>query len=318
MNTKPITGIHHITAMASDPQKNIDFYHSILGQRFIKSTVNFDDPGTHHLYYGDYSGSPGTIMTFFPWPGARRGRMGSGETSTVAYTIPSNAVDYWLDRLQSHEISIGNSQTRFGETVIPFVDPDGMRLELITDPRQIEIDYWQDGPIPAEYAIQGFHGVTLLETQIEPTAQLLTETMGYTRVDQEGDRTRFKAESNSIGLYIDLLQVPAARGQMGAGTVHHIAFRARDDEEQADYQASVHQLGLNVTPVRDRQYFRSIYFREPGGVLFEIATDEPGFTIDEPAESLGASLKLPPWYEAQRKTIEETLPPIKIPEISYA
>jgi glyoxalase family protein len=317
--TKPITGIHHITAMASDPQRNIDFYHSILGQRFIKSTVNFDDPNTHHLYYGDRIGTPGTILTFFPWPGARRGRLGIGETSSVAYSIHPDSVEYWLDRLQRYDISVGKLQTRFGQTVIPFSDPDGMRLELIADNRSIEIDFWQDGPIPQEHALKGFHGVTLLVADIMPSAQLLTETMGFTLTSQERDRARFQAGSDSPGLYVDLLGVSGiSRGQMGAGTVHHIAFRARDDQEQISYQTSIAQTGLNITPVRDRQYFRSIYFREPGGVLFEIATDDPGFTIDEPAEALGTNLKLPPWYEKQREAIEEALPPITIPEISYA
>jgi glyoxalase family protein len=314
-----ISGIHHITAMASDPQRNIDFYHTVLGQRFIKSTVNFDDPGTHHLYYGDRTGTPGTILTFFPWPGAKRGRIGRGETSAIAYNINPESVGFWRDRLQQHDVKMGSNQTRFGETVIPFVDPDGMHLELITDPRPIHIDFWEKGPIPEKHALKGFHGVTLLEAQVEQTTKLLSETMGFSLIDQHNERLRFKASSIDAGLYIDLLHAPGiTRGQSGAGTVHHIAFRARDDEEQADYQAQVAQLGLNVTPVRDRQYFRSIYFREPGGVLFEIATDEPGFTIDESPENLGKSLKLPPWYEEQREAIQQALPPISIPETSYA
>ena len=316
---KPIAGIHHITALASDPQQNIDFYHTILGQRFIKSTVNFDDPNTHHLYYGDHIGTPGTIMTFFPWPNARRGRIGSGETSAVAYSIPSESVDYWMNRLNKHNIHTGSLQTRFNETVITFSDPDGIRLELITNSQSSEIDYWKNGPIPEEHALRGFHGVTLLVTEIEPSAELLTEIMGYILISQEGERMRFKASSSSLGINIDLLKVPGiSRGQMGAGSVHHVAFRARDDKEQAYYQTNVTNFGLNVTPVRDRQYFRSIYFHEPGGVLFEIATDDPGFTFDETAEDLGTSLRLPPWLENQRDAIQQSLPPIAIPEINYA
>jgi glyoxalase family protein len=317
--TKPITGIHHITAMASDPQRNIDFYHSILGQRFIKSTVNFDDPSTYHFYYGDRIGTPGTILTFFPWPGAKRGRIGSGEASAVAYTIHPDSLDYWLDRLRNHDIPVDGINKRFGESVIPFVDPDGMQLELITDKRSVELEFWREGPIPEEHALRGFHGITLMEAELGPSAKLLTETLGFTMISQDKDRIRFKLSSDSAGIFVDLLHVPGiSHGKMGAGSVHHIAFRARDDEEQASYRTDVTQTGLHVTPVRDRQYFRSIYFREPGGVLYEIATDDPGFTIDESPEALGTSLMLPPWYESQRESIEEALPTISIPEISYA
>lgn len=317
--TKPITGIHHITAMASDPQRNIDFYHSILGQRFIKSTVNFDDPSTYHFYYGDRIGTPGTILTFFPWPGAKRGRIGSGEASAVAYTIHPDSLDYWLDRLRNHDIPVDGINKRFGESVIPFVDPDGMQLELITDKRSVELEFWREGPIPEEHALRGFHGITLMEAELGPSAKLLTETLGFTTISQDKDRIRFKLSSDSAGIFVDLLHVPGiSHGKMGAGSVHHVAFRARDDEEQASYRTDVTQTGLHVTPVRDRQYFRSIYFREPGGVLYEIATDDPGFTIDESPEALGASLMLPPWYESQRESIEEALPTISIPEISYA
>jgi glyoxalase family protein len=317
--TNPTAGIHHITAIASNPQQNINFYHMVLGQRFIKSTVNFDDPGTHHFYYGDRSGSPGTILTFFPWPGAKKGRLGSGETGTIAYSIHPDSIDYWAARLQSFHLQVGNIQNRFGDSVLPFVDPDGLRMELIAHPNLAEIDFWQDGPVPKAHALRGFHGVTLMESEIETTARVLTETLGFKMMDQQGKRTRFKANSNAAGSYVDLLHTPSTpRGKMGAGTVHHIAFRTSDDEEQARYHKKVSQAGLNITSVRDRQYFRSVYFREPGGVLIELATDGPGFTIDESPANLGTSLKLPAWFESNREAIETALPPFTIPEISYA
>ncbi len=310
---KPIQGLHHITAVASDPQKNVDFYHLILGQRLIKRTVNFDDPGTYHFYYGDETGTPGTIMTYFPWRHMRRGRKGNGETSAVAYTIRPEAVGFWHDRLKKNGITPGSVQTRFGAEVLPFEDPDGMTLELITSDHPATLQHWADGPIPEAHALKGFHGVTLWLDEVEPTAALLTGPMGYQFVGQEGDRFRYKGASNDIGLYVDLLHRPGQPpAQFGAGSVHHIAFRTVDDVEQVEYQQTIRQAGFGVTPVRDRQYFHSIYFREPGGVLFEVATDAPGFLYDEPVAELGKNLKLPPWLEERRPEIVQALPPFEL------
>lgn len=309
---QPIQGLHHITAVASDPQANIDFYVEVLGQRLIKTTVNFDDPGTYHLYYGDHVGTPGTALTFFPWRNMHRGRVGAGETTAMAYAIPKGSLSWWMDRLLELKVETSGPEKRFGESVLRFADPDGMVVELVATDDPSTIEHWEDGPIPAEHALRGFHSVTLLLNDVEPTASVLTGQMGYEFVSQEGNRYRYKGASNDRGLYVDILHDPEARrGAFGAGSIHHIAFRTVDDEEQLEYLSQLRTAGLQVTPVQDRQYFHSIYFREPGGVLFEVATDEPGFTSDETVEELGSSLKLPAWYEAQRPQIEARLPAIE-------
>ncbi|GAB4577983.1 MAG: ring-cleaving dioxygenase [Anaerolineales bacterium] len=317
---KPIQGLHHITAVATDPQKNVDFYHLILGQRLIKRTINFDDPGTYHLYYGDEIGTPGTIMTYFPWRHVRRGRKGNGETGAVAYTIRPEAVGFWENWLKKNGITPGPVETRFGAEVLPFEDPDGMTLELITSDHPATLRHWADGAIPETFALKGFHSVTLWLNAVEPTAALLTGPMGYEFVGQEGDRFRYKGAANDIGLYVDLLHRPGQpAGQFGAGSVHHIAFRTVDDAEQVEYQQALRRAGMGVTPVRDRQYFHSIYFREPGGVLFEIATDAPGFLYDETVAELGTNLKLPPWLEEHRPEIAQALPRFELrPPITTA
>ncbi|MEM7347539.1 MAG: ring-cleaving dioxygenase [Chloroflexota bacterium] len=306
---KDIQGIHHITAFAKNPQANVDFYHTVLGQRLVKTTVNFDDPGTYHLYYGDEVGTPGTIMTFFPWPNAARGYPGNGEVAVTGYTIRRDSVEYWQNRFADQAIEFGDIETRFGEQVIPFKDPGGMQLELVTSEAPATIQHWAEGPIPEEHAILGFHSATLWVSSAAPTAIVLTDQMGYTFVGQEDNRWRYQGASNDIGLYVDLLERPGQpRGRMGAGSVHHIAFRTVDDEEQLEYLTKLSRAGLQVTPVQDRQYFHSIYFREPNGVLFEVATDAPGFYYDEPIAELGRSLKLPPWLEPNRSLIEKRLP----------
>lgn len=316
---QPIQGLHHITAMASDPQANLDFYHTVLGQRLIKRTVNFDDPGTYHFYYGDQVGTPGTILTFFPWWHLKRGERGNGEATAVAYNISPSSVDFWQGRLKAHGISLGEKQVRFGQDVLPFHDPDGMRLELIVSDQPIAIRDWDDGPIAAPHALGGFHGVTLWVGQAQATAELLTGPLGYQFVGQEGSRYRFRGAADNVGLLVDLLErpnMPPAR--MGAGSIHHIAFRTVDDSEQQEYLALLRRQGYNVSPVMDRQYFHSIYFRAPSGVLFEVATDAPGFLYDEPVAGLGQSLKLPPWLEPNRVEIANVLPPIVLPQIEAA
>ena len=275
-----------------------------------KKTVNFDDPGTYHFYYGDKVGSPGTIMTFFPWPRARRGVRGNGEVGASAYTISSESVSYWQERLAKLNAATSQIETRFGAEVLPFRDPDGMALELIVEDEPAPYRHWEDGPIPADHALHGFHGVTLWVAEAEKTAALLTEQMGYKLIGQEENRWRFQGlPGDDIGIYVDLL-VDSNRpfGRMGAGSVHHVAFRAYDDAEQLEYQHALSKVGFGVTPVKDRQYFHSIYFRSPGGVLFEIATDPPGFALDESVSGLGQSLKLPPWLEPHRQEIEGVLP----------
>ncbi|NND70553.1 MAG: ring-cleaving dioxygenase [Rhodothermales bacterium] len=308
---KPIQGLHHITAAASDPQRNLDFYETILGQRLVKTTVNFDDPGTYHLYYGDLVGTPGTIMTFFPWPNMRRGRRGIGEAAAVGYAIPDGSIVFWQDRLIQMDVEFSTEDNRFGDAAILLQDPDGMPIELIESSDPTTIDHWGQGPIPAQHALRGFHSVTLWLDTLDKTADLLKDGLGYTFVNHDGERHRYKAASNDRALYVDLLKKPGMnRGAFGAGSIHHIAFRTVDDEEQQEYLDLLRSAGQQVTPVKDRQYFHSIYFREPGGVLFEVATDAPGFAYDEPVEHLGSSLKLPSWLEGKRQQIEDVLPPL--------
>jgi glyoxalase family protein len=308
-----ISGIHHITAISGPAQTNADFYAGVLGLRFVKKTINFDDPGTYHLYYGDYPGRPGTLLTFFPWANAARGTAGRGMVTTTAFSVPANSLDYWQARLAEHDVATQPVATRFGRPVLPFADPDGMRLELVAH----AIDEEDDQPpraLPAEVALRSFHSATLCVPDFDRTARLLTETFGYEDVGEEDGRLRFEAPGEARARTIDLYCDPDLdNGRMGAGSVHHIAFRAHDDEEQQAWRTALVDLGFQVTSVKDRQYFRSIYFREPGGVLFEIATDGPGFARDEALDVLGTHLKLPPWLESRRDQIEQRLPALDIP-----
>ncbi|HSR31553.1 MAG TPA: ring-cleaving dioxygenase [Anaerolineae bacterium] len=311
---KQIPGIHHVTAIASDPQQNVDFYTNILGLRLVKLTVNFDDPGTYHLYYGDGIGHPGTILTFFPWPDARRGRRGTGQVAVTSFAVPEGTLDYWEARLKSHDITVGQRQHRFEEEVLAFMDPDWMQLELVAHSGAEMHSLWEGGPVPTEYAIRGFQGVTLWERDPEPTAALLTGTLGFHPVAEDGSRFRYRAASQGPGAFVDLLHLPQGEwGLSGAGTVHHVAWRTPNDAEQLAWRQELSELGLRTTPVMDRQYFRSIYFREPGGVLFEIATDPPGFMRDESLAELGTRLRLPPWLEPKRAAVESALPELVLP-----
>ena len=310
-----IAGFHHLTAIVGDPQQNIDFYTRILGQRLVKQTVNFDDPGTYHLYYGDEVGTPGTIITFFPWPDAPRGRRGTGQVVDISFSIPATALDYWVDHLSQHGVAITGPTTRFDEQVISFLDPHGLSLELVAHPDAELRSGWQKGPIPEAYAIRGFSSVTLAETHQEQTGVMLTEVLGFRLLQQEGNRFRYETGAGGPGARVDVLSLPnQPRGRIAVGTVHHVAWRTEDDEQQLNWRQHLLTHGSNVTPVQDRQYFHSIYFHEPGGVLFEIATDPPGFSIDEPVDQLGTHLKLPPWLESQRSQIESVLLPIRVPE----
>ena len=310
-----LLGIHHITAIASDPQRNLDFYTQVLGLRLVKRTVNFDDPSAYHFYFGDRVGTPGTIVTFFPWPGARRGTRGSGQVVATSFAIPRHAIDYWRARLKEHNISYEKDSKRFDDELLRFTDPDGLLLELITASQLDEhVDPGYDSPVPAEFAIRGFHAPTLELQQSALTEQLLTQTFGFELVSAEGSRRRFALHLKPASAQIDLVERAEGGGfgNIAAGTVHHIAFRVADDEEQLRWREKLVALGFSVTPVIDRQYFHSIYFREPGGVLFEIATDGPGFAIDEAIAHLGENLKLPGQFEAHRAPIERALPPISL------
>ncbi len=307
-----IAGLHHITVIASDPQRNLDFYTELLGLRFVKRTVNFDDPATYHFYFGDDAGSPGTILTFFPWPHATRGSFGIGETSAIGFSVPDAAIDYWEKRLLSAGVPAEQLPVRFGKRAIAFADPDGTRLEIIGDAEGEAQHAPRFSEVPAQHSIRGFSGVTLCEAGFELTARVL-ERMGFVQTGSEGNRYRFSSPSGALGSYIDVLvQTQLMYGRMGAGTVHHIAFRAKDDADQLEWREELKKIQLDVTPVLDRNYFHSVYFREPGGVLFEIATDPPGFAVDEPIETFGETLKLPPWLESRRATIEKIILPITV------
>ena len=345
-----VLGIHHITAITKNAQRNIDFYSGFLGLRPVKITVNFDDPTSYHLYYGDYMGHPGTLLTFFVWPDIHNGSHGTGQVSTTAFLIPPDSIDYWVDRMHSNGISFVGPSTRLGdsERFISFHDPDGMILELIApsakspilqpyieskkhrgnDEEIFTINYenvWIDGPVKPQYAIRGFHSAALSEEGYESTATLLTNIMKFSLVakDEREGRFRFMAKGNrelgqvpaAIGSVIDIICQPdIARGIIGVGSVHHIAWRASDDRHQVGLRERIIRgAHLDPTPVIDRKYFHSVYFREPGGILFEIATDPPGMTVDEKPEALGSKLTLPEWYEPLRNKLEHVLPPVNLP-----
>ena len=311
-----LNGLHHVTAIAADPQQNIDFYAGLLGLRLVKQTVNFDDPQSYHLYYGDGVGSPGTLLTFFAWPHGRRGKAGLGQV-TASLAIGPGSLGFWQERLASRGVGLPAPETRFGETVQGFSDPDGMRLELVLAAEDARTG-WADGSVPAEHAIKGIHAVTLPERNTEQTAALLTETLGFRLVATEavgGSVAMRYALGENPAAFADVFFAPnLASGQIAVGNIHHVAWRTPDDARQSAWRQDLVRRGCGVSPVMDRDYFHSIYFREPGGILFEIATDSPGFAVDESPETLGESLQLPAQYEPMRAQIMAGLPPLRLPE----
>lgn len=317
MSERP-RGLHHVTAIAGNPQRNLDFYEGVLGLRLVKKTVNFDDPGTYHLYYGDAAGNPGTIMTFFPWafPGSPEGRPGHGQVTVTSFAVPESSLDYWRERLTERGASVTSPGTRFGNPVLEFQDPDGFKLELVGSDLSGAVggEVWEDSPVPAEHAIRSFDGVTLSERSRERTEELLTSVLGFRAAGEDDGRARFEAGDGGPGNRLDILEDPREPvGRMGVGAVHHVAFRVPGEEGHRELREEIAALGYGVTPVVDRQYFRSIYFREPGGVLFEIATDPPGFAVDEDPAELGTSLKLPPQHEPRRAELQSHLPALETP-----
>lgn len=306
---KRTEGIHHITAIVGHPQENADFYAGVLGLRLVKKTINFDDPGTYHLYFGNDGGKPGTIITFFPWANAYQGKIGGGQVGVTTYVIPAGSMTFWENRLAKFNIEFQKTE-RFGETYLEFADVHGLQLELV-EREEGELNSWTQGDVTPEVAIKGFGGAILLSTNPEKTGGTLQEVMGLEKVGEEDDLIRFKSYGD-IGNVIDLKRTPTGRGQMGVGTVHHIAWRAKDDEDQLEWQKTVSDQGYGVTPVQDRNYFNAIYFREHGEILFEIATDPPGFAHDESYETMGQGLKLPSQYEQYREQLTRSLTPIEI------
>lgn len=307
-----VLGLHHITAIANLAQRNYDFYTKVLGLRMVKKTVNFDDPGTYHFYYGDEKGNAGTILTFFPWEGIGKGRTGVGMATEIAYAVPAGSEEFWKERFGQHNVLTGEAVERFGEIYYPFLDPDGLNLSLVVPKNEDNRSGWTTPEVAGEQATKGFHNTTLTLRDLDPTANVLTELLDYKQVAQEGNRYRFENQNIGTANIIDILVDPnAGRAVNTAGTNHHIAFRVKDDADQMALREKIMSAGLQITPQIDRDYFHSLYFREPGGVLFEIATENPGFDVDEPLTALGTSLKLPKQYEGHREEIEKVLPVLK-------
>ncbi|MGO8946735.1 MAG: ring-cleaving dioxygenase [Ktedonobacterales bacterium] len=308
-----LAGLHHVTAICGDPQRNIDFYTGILGLRLVKVTVNFDDPEAYHLYYGDSVGSPGTILTFFAWPGAEQGRLGAGQIADVGFTVPAGTLPFWQSWLDEHAIVCTGPIQRFDESVLALHDPDGLDIEIVAHAEGQNRTGWTHGPVPALEAIRGLHAVTLWETRPESTVAFLERSLEFKFVAEAEQRMRYSPASGP-GTFVDVRYIPTSHhGAIAVGTTHHVAWRSATDEDQLGWRDHLVEAGAHVTPVLDREYFQSIYFHEPGGVLFEIATDPPGFTIDEPPEELGTHLKLPPWLEEKRDLVELALPRIRFP-----
>lgn len=304
-----IQGLHHITAIAGDAQRNYNFYTSVLGLRLVKKTVNFDDPGTYHFYYGNETGTPGTILTFFPWTHVKPGHTGTGMANEIGYAVPAGSLKFWADRFKEHKVKQSEPLERFGELLLPFQDPDGLKLNLITPAQEDSRAPWTTNAVTAAEATRGFHSVVLTLKDIKPTAEILTDIFGYTLLKQEGNRYRFITTAVENAGIVDLVESPDERpGLVAGGTNHHVAFRVKNDEVLMEFREKIVAKGFHITPKIDRNYFFSLYFREPGGVLFELATDNPGFAVDEAVSELGKGLKLPAQYEPQRETIEKVLP----------
>ncbi len=319
MNGKPILGIHHLTAIAGDPQLNLDFYRGVLGLRLVKLTVNYDDPGTYHLYYGDGSGRPGTLITFFPWKGVPRGVAGAGQMTATSFSVPPASLAFWAERFTALGLAFTGPASRFGDQVLSLHDFDGMQVELVEPAVPDARSGWLDGAVPAAAAIRGIHGAAFSIADPGRTVRLLTETMGFHAAGEQDGRQRFEIDDGSVTAHIDLIGThQSQRGRQGAGSVHHIAWRTPDDQQQLAWREELVAEGLGVSPVMDRKYFHSIYYREPNGILFEIATDPPGMTVDESVEELGHKLVLPPWLESHRAEVVAALPKLDVLELQHA
>jgi glyoxalase family protein len=304
-----ILGIHHITAIAGNAKRNYDFYTKVLGLRFIKKTVNFDDPNTYHFYYGNEEGTPGTILTFFPWEGIQTGRRGTRQVTEIGYSVPAGSLEFWQKRLDEHHVIYNKVSEKFGEQYLTFLDPDGLKYELTVAKSEDARTPWVTPEVTAAYAIRGFHNITITSNKIERTAEVLTDILGFRLQEKVVNRSRFVTDTVASANIVDLVEAAGeGAGHVAGGSVHHVAFRVKDEATLMYYRDKIAAAGLNITEKIDRNYFYSLYFREPGGVLFEIATDNPGFTIDESQEELGTHLMLPAQYESQRTAIENILP----------
>lgn len=312
-----ITGLHHVTAISGDAQENLDFYVGVMGMRLVKRSVNQDSPGTYHLFYADAEGSPGTDLTFFPWPALLKGRRGAGVTVEVALAVPAGSLGYWRERLAGSGITAGEPIVRFSEETLLFEDPHGLSVALVAtdDPR--DSTPWAESPVPPQYQVRGLHVTRLVTRDLTATTQFIMGAMGYARHAEEDGWQRFAVNGGGSGKWLDLREDrEAPRGTWGVGSVHHVAFRVPDDDTELAVRGDVEEFRRNPTPVIDRFWFKSVYFKEPGGALFEIATDGPGFAVDESMETLGETLVLPPWLEPQRAEIEAALPKVRVPVAS--
>jgi glyoxalase family protein len=304
-----ILGLHHITAIAANAKQNLDFYTKVLGQRLVKKTVNFDDPGTYHFYFGDEIGTPGSILTFFPWEGVRKGHNGTGMATGIGYSVPKDSLDFWVNRFKKFNVKHDEIAERFGEKYLHFEDPDGLKIDFIIPENEDKRKQWETNEITKAAATKGFHSVTLTLKNLTPTAKILTDIFGYKLLKQEGNRYRFITDAIESASIVDVIEAPNfAPGVNSAGTNHHVAFRVKNEDIQMEFREKILSKGLNITTKIDRDYFFSLYFREPGGVLFELATENPGFDKDEPVSELGTHLKLPKQYESERAEIEKVLP----------
>ena len=307
-----ILGLHHITAIAGDAKRNYDFYTRILGLRLVKKTVNFDDPETYHFYFGDQAGTPGTILTFFPWGNrVKQGRRGTQQVTEIGYAVPAGSLGFWKERLEANNVIFNNVGEKFGEQYLTFLDPDGLKLELTVPATPDKRTPWETDEVKAEHATRGFHHITITTNKMDATARILTEVFGYQLLQQDVNRYRFITDAVEQAALVDIVEAPGESiGVVAGGSVHHVAFRVKDEATLMHFREKVAGQGLHITEKIDRNYFYSLYFREPGGVLFEIATDNPGFATDETVATLGSGLKLPPQYEGYRDRIEQVLPPL--------
>jgi glyoxalase family protein len=313
--TTSVHGIHHVTCIAGDAQENLDFYAGVLGMRLVKRSVNQDAPDTYHLFYADGAGTPGTDLTFFPWPNMAPARVGTGLTVEVGLAVPSGSLGYWQQRLAQHNVQCGVVETRFGEMTLPFTDPHGLQVTLAETSDERTFVPWLKSSVPQQFQVRGLHSVRLWERDLAPTQALLTQQMGFTHVATEDGWSRYGVEGGGSGKVLELKEMPdRRRGQWGTGGVHHVAWRTTDTTEEMAVRAEVARTGLQPTTLIDRFWFQSVYFREPGGVLFELATDGPGFSVDEDSDHLGEQLVLPPWLESSRPQIEQGLPPLTLPD----
>ena len=311
-----VHGIHHVTAIAGDPQENLDFYVGVMGMRLVKKSVNQDATNTYHFFYADAVGTPGTDLTFFPWPEMGPGRPGIGLAMEVSFSVPIGSLGYWKERLAQHGVAIGEPETRFGEAVLTFSDPHGLRLALVETAAQRAVVTWAESPVPDAHQLRGMYSVRLWERSVEPTAALLTERLGFTPIGEESGWRRYGVDGGGAGRVVDVKGMPGEpRGMWGAGAIHHVAWRTTDVEEEMLVRSNVEASGLRPTPLIDRFWFQSVYFKEPGGVLFELATDGPGFDRDETRDRLGEQLILPPWLERRRAEIEASLPRVETPRV---